>query len=32
WVSEFAGDEAEAREPGKGQLEVLCDAPGTYVK
>ena len=32
WVSEFAGDEAEAREPGKGKLEVLCDAPGTYVK
>lgn len=32
WVSEFSGEEAEAREPGKGKLEVLCDAPGTYVK
>ncbi|MEZ5536441.1 MAG: class I poly(R)-hydroxyalkanoic acid synthase [Thiolinea sp.] len=31
WVSEFAGEEADPREPGQ-KLGVLCDAPGTYVK
>lgn len=32
WVSEFAGEETEPRTPGQGELDVLCDAPGTYVK
>jgi polyhydroxyalkanoate synthase len=32
WVSEFAGEETDPREPGQGKLGILCDAPGTYVK
>ncbi len=32
WVSEFQGEEVAARIPGDGALEVIEDAPGTYVK
>ena len=31
WVSAFAGEEIDPREPGQ-KSGVLCDAPGTYVK
>ena len=31
WVSQYAGDEVEARKPGDGKLKPLADAPGTYV-
>lgn len=32
WVQPFAGNLVEARIPGDGQLEVIEDAPGSYVK
>ncbi|MEZ5476664.1 MAG: class I poly(R)-hydroxyalkanoic acid synthase [Thiolinea sp.] len=32
WVGEFAGEQVPARQEGAGQLPVLTDAPGTYVK
>ena len=32
WVSQFNGKQVPAREPGDGKLEVLEDAPGSYVK
>ena len=32
WVSEFAGKEVPARHPGDGELEIIEDAPGRYVK
>ncbi|MBU0653686.1 MAG: class I poly(R)-hydroxyalkanoic acid synthase [Gammaproteobacteria bacterium] len=32
WVAEFSSEEVEARIPGAGKLEVLGDAPGTYVR
>ena len=31
WVGKFAGDEVAAREPGKGKLKAIEDAPGSYV-
>jgi polyhydroxyalkanoate synthase len=31
WVSQYSGDEVEARKPGDGKLKPLADAPGTYV-
>ncbi len=31
WVSMYAGEQADAREPGTGKLPALCSAPGTYV-
>ena len=31
WLSEHAGGEVEARQPGEGNLEPLEDAPGSYV-
>lgn len=32
WIRKRSGDEwVSAREPGGGELEPLCDAPGTYV-
>jgi len=31
WVSQYAGDEVDARKPGDGKLKPLADAPGTYV-
>ncbi|KZY29797.1 class I poly(R)-hydroxyalkanoic acid synthase [Oleiphilus sp. HI0081] len=32
WLQPYKGEEIEARLPEAGKLEVLCDAPGTYVK
>lgn len=32
WVKKFGGKEVPARDPAKGKLKALCDAPGTYVK
>ena len=32
WVSEHSGGEAQPREPGAGDLPVIEDAPGRYVK
>ena len=32
WVSEHSGVEAQPREPGAGDLPVIEDAPGRYVK
>jgi len=32
WLSALSGDKVPARKPGDGELKVLCDAPGTYVK
>ncbi len=32
WVTEFAGEAADARAPGSASLPALCDAPGTYVQ
>ena len=32
WLEPFKGGELDARKPESGKLEVLCDAPGTYVK
>jgi polyhydroxyalkanoate synthase subunit PhaC len=31
WVGKFAGTEVAAREPGKGKLKAIEDAPGSYV-
>lgn len=32
WVATFSSEEVDARIPGAGKLEVLGDAPGTYVR
>ena len=32
WLSQYQGEQIPARLPDQGNLEVLCDAPGTYVK
>ncbi len=32
WVKNFAGAQITAREPGKGKLKAIEDAPGSYVK
>ena len=32
WVKAHAGPRVAAREPGKGKLQALEDAPGSYVK
>ncbi|MFO1352908.1 MAG: class I poly(R)-hydroxyalkanoic acid synthase [Gammaproteobacteria bacterium] len=32
WITPEAGDKIPARQPGDGQLPVLEDAPGSYVK
>ena len=32
WVKGHAGEEVDARTPGSGELAVLEDAPGSYVK
>jgi polyhydroxyalkanoate synthase len=32
WVEPYAGDKIAPREPGKGKLKALEDAPGLYVK
>ena len=32
WLSKLSGDKVPARQPGDGELKVLGDAPGTYVK
>jgi polyhydroxyalkanoate synthase len=32
WIAVHAGKSVPAREPGKGRLKALGDAPGTYVK
>lgn len=32
WLSEYKGEEVPALDPEQGKLEVLCDAPGTYVR
>jgi polyhydroxyalkanoate synthase subunit PhaC len=32
WLSKLSGDKVPAREPGEGELKVLGDAPGEYVK
>ncbi|MDQ5768925.1 PHA/PHB synthase family protein [Thiothrix subterranea] len=32
WVATFSSEEVDARVPGAGKLEVLGDAPGTYVR
>ena len=31
WIEKQAPKRVPAREPGKGKLKALCDAPGTYV-
>jgi polyhydroxyalkanoate synthase subunit PhaC len=32
WIAAQAPEKVAAREPGKGKLKAICDAPGTYVK
>ena len=32
WLSKLSGAKIPARQPGDGELKVLGDAPGTYVK
>jgi polyhydroxyalkanoate synthase len=32
WVSQYAGGEVPARQPGDGKLQPIEDAPGSYVK
>jgi len=32
WLSKLSGEKIPARQPGDGELKVLGDAPGTYVK
>ena len=32
WVSQYAGGEVPARQPGDGKLNPIEDAPGSYVK
>lgn len=32
WVSKYAGEKVDARQPGDHQLKVIEDAPGRYVK
>jgi polyhydroxyalkanoate synthase subunit PhaC len=32
WLAKLSGDMIPARKPGDGKLEVLGDAPGTYVR
>ena len=32
WVGEFADGQVDARDPAKGKLTVIEDAPGSYVK
>jgi polyhydroxyalkanoate synthase len=32
WVAKHAGEQVPARTPGDGELEVLEDAPGSFVK
>lgn len=32
WVSEYAGEQVPARQPGDGKLAAIEDAPGSYVK
>ena len=32
WVSQYAGGEVPARQPGDGKLKPIEDAPGSYVK
>ncbi len=32
WAAQYGGDKVAAREPGKGKLKALEDAPGSYVK
>ncbi len=32
WISAYAGKKIQAIEPGGGSGEVICDAPGTYVR
>ena len=32
WLQQYAGEQVPARVPGTGQLKVIEDAPGSYVK
>jgi polyhydroxyalkanoate synthase len=32
WISQYAGGEVPARQPGDGRLKPIEDAPGSYVK
>ena len=32
WQKKFAGEKVPARQPGEGGLEIIEDAPGSYVK
>jgi polyhydroxyalkanoate synthase len=32
WIVKYAGEQVPAREPGEGELAVIEDAPGSYVK
>jgi polyhydroxyalkanoate synthase len=32
WIAEFGDERVPAREPGSGDLNVIEDAPGSYVK
>lgn len=32
WIEQYAGDKVPARQPGDGELKVIEDAPGSYVK
>ena len=32
WLTRISGEDVDARRPGDGELQPLCDAPGEYVK
>jgi polyhydroxyalkanoate synthase len=32
WLAKISGKQVKSRDPAKGKLEPLCDAPGTFVK
>ena len=32
WIADFANGQVDARQPGKGKLKAIEDAPGSYVK
>jgi len=32
WIEPYAGEKVAARQPGKGKLKAIEDAPGSYVK
>ena len=32
WIEQYSGEQVSARQPGDGELDVIEDAPGSYVK